>query len=1483
MLNGLNIPCPNGPADGEECWIRQSTDIEVAVSDQGVCNPPSGLDWCEITYMLDGSGPNLVVYEDLDGELTWGHTLSFEEDSLHVLSVTCMDRAGNLLEDIEAFRVDDTPPETTKTYDIPNFAPFGDINNGAPYPHYIDTTTSIVLDAIDPDPTGESCNIGDVTTYYFDTIVPDYQCENEGECQPICKPLPFLPVGTFGEPSVTPCSWETYLAPFTKGEESCHILQFYSVDGIGNIENMNHQCVFVEDKPPIVNKNNGDAIFDFGEPNFITSVNSRGGFHWITSDMPITFTCTDQEPHPSGNEELCFKVSYDYPNWDYVTNDYCDGELENGYCCVDATPNDPFDFYFNENEESMHNLEYFCRDALGHKSDEHIQYYKVDDTAPSLIEKTIDGPRIALQGECPPRPGTDDICHIDGVTTIGVEVEDGGEICAIGVDECRWKYSVYNEFKGWSPYTEWYYTFPINFPEESKHELVIECYDELGNTMDDTEIFYVDKTAPETTFSVTGPQIPDPILESSDYPRYVDTVSRIVLSATDDIGPHDSGVDETYYRVTQVDEQYCESAASGCSAAQGDGVLGGWATYSVPFGIDESCHLIEYYSVDNVDKIEDTEKQCVFSDHTAPLIEKEFVGSQIPNPAIDYPYPHYINSDTMVYIVATDPEPHPSGMNNVKYKVTLVGNDACMSENVCELTEGSGEFIPINGGEVRFPILEDSCHLIEIEAEDNVGKKSAHKQCVFVDNQKPLIEREIIGPKIGDCAQGHIDDCYIDGVTTIEVTVTDPEPHPVNGVTCEWDYDVLGGEKTGTGDSGLTSPFIISFPEESEHLLTIICRDDLGNEVVYDETLLVDKTAPGINKYYGQPRYYSDIANDNLCYKDGDNRWNCYESLAPALSDIGYTELPRGNIMYSTEGPLLEISVQMSGLKANTDYQLTLNGRDGNDGNSELGNNCDNPNGPKAGYVHAWECGTWAGGTGQEGFWNFDMTATSDNEGNYESTYYLEMPDGHYGIGPTHNFGVGFIVKEAADVPGGSNYPPILMEYSGLDWMVGPYSYPMWINSNTPIFGEVTDDGPHKSGVSVVKYRTTRVDDEYCWNDDDNYDCEDAVVDGDWTTVDSNDYDLFEFNIDEDSCHLIEIYAEDNVEKNDLHKQCVFVDNLPPTPVKTVGEPRDIWNGLDAKFYELDDFCLIENNCWKVTMDTPISMSCEDSEPHPVGNERVCFNVELDGDDWTGGVNGYCNEYNGVMNDEGYCCFDRSVGEDFRFLESSEHNLKFYCEDALGNRGPIDDEKFKVDGEGFEIQINKKWNLISVPVVLLNDDPEEVFKNVDVDECIQSVWAYDGVGDEWTVWTPGDAPDNLRVEPGYGYWIVANHDCMLMIGGSLLSPGRTPPSRELVSGWNLVGYYGMDDQEGYYGPNGNGRDAYCAFYSLTGGFFDNPQWSEVSGYWELYNPDTFESYSPGDSLDSGAGYWIFMKDGSDVYSPSSVCWDKNEMLGGILA
>jgi hypothetical protein len=709
-----------------------------------------------------------------------------------------------------------------------------------------------------------------------------------------------------------------------------------------------------------------------------------------------------------------------------------------------------------------------------------------------------------------------------------------------------------------------------------------------------------------------------------------------------------------------------------------------------------------------------------------------------------------------------------------------------------------------------------------------------HRQYYAVESVPPEIIKTVSDPKIpcqvlvggleGEAegegegeGEGEPTDCYmIDTATEIWVDVFDPEPHPVDSEWCEWGYWWLDQYYGNFYED--TFPFQIVFGDgehaESEHQLHIYCEDALGNWVEDIELFIVDKTPPGIWKYYIGP------------YKTKD------------FYDEGY----------------------------------------------------------------------WA----------------------------------------------------------------------------------KYINKDTEIHAGVTDDGPHQTGIKEVKYRFELVDDEECKlyygtpkSETQDFECDETEGTADWIIVDPADYDGWMFNIEDDSCHLIEIMATDNVDKCALHKQWVYVDNTGPDPVKEVGEPKAPWDGQDSYFYPwIKDYCWNENgsgiDCWKVTMQTPIYMNCDDPEPHPVGDKAYCFKVEMDGEDVT---ERYCDWYHGWYdkNDDGFCCKrirragpcnegdlecieeetleieDCAEGDlecfrrrrTFYFLEETEHNLKYYCVDKLGNVGPEDEEKFKVEGTKFEIPLYKKWNLISVPFVLLDNAPEEVFKDT---PGVESVWTYDpencADSGDWCVWSSGEMPDNLNsIDPGWGYWVMEKEDpdgdcamsctegdvaCLgkcgvsewLTIGGSLFSPRELPPSRSMLKGWNLIGYYGTSWELYPFGDEDfvcgdaikfpdryiYGDKAYCSLNSLVDTQEGYPRWSSL---WSYIRCPILEGVAPGlieldgtwvgintcadeDSplqtalsrMYAGRGYWVEM-DVEDYYAPATTCiWNEDFQCkwtgGGIL-
>ncbi len=374
---------------------------------------------------------------------------------------------------------------------------------------------------------------------------------------------------------------------------------------------------------------------------------------------------------------------------------------------------------------------------------------------------------------------------------------------------------------------------------------------------------------------------------------------------------------------------------------------------------------------------------------------------------------------------------------------------------------------------------------------------------------------------------------------------------------------------------------------------------------------------------------------------------------------------------------------------------------------------------------------------------------------------------------------------------------------------------------------------------------------------------------GEWS-----DWIIYEepFSFSESSVHELEYYSvacdfeEEHLFEIDL------VDWNAPVGEKIVGTPHIKWDGTDSIFYpEIEELCWNgqgnEMECWKITLDTPVTITCEDPEPHPVGEEKSCFRIEWDKDDIT---EVYCDEnhYNGDFNvfEDGYCCVESKI--ELYFGEETEHNLKYYCVDALGNKGPVDDEKFKVEGKKFDIYLNKKWNLISSPVLPLDRNIEVVFS--EISEKIDSVWTFDAFANEWFVFHPGSPEtSNLgEIISGNGYWVAAFEDCVLSLGGSEFSPFL---NKKLKAGWNMIGYFSKDGNSAYAGPNlnGDGKEAHCALLSLKSSQFDKG-WTTLLTYWEKDNPNQWKSFEETDYMNPGAGYWISIPQ-NRTYTYSTNC------------
>lgn len=1492
--------------------------------------------YCRFRYSVNGGEPGSWMYFDNEGDYyEFIEDYNFEEDSEHFVEIECKDIAKNITTVTETDFIETVEPNLSKHFTGPQKT---DPESGA---EWIDTASRVVIESSDPDPhpsglfktywrndllEGEI----DWDNYEFDACYEphiycgDYQDECAQVAIDVCEESLVGGVESYLsclDSEIIECGYQEYVGEIAKEEESCHVLNYLSIDNLGNINFAEPNCFFVDKTPPIITKEVGDpkvpmppydefqthgngtaewaelenyfgnysarlyvpdgtvdiaaiefdvdiALEDITELSFWQKISNSYGVNvilgidadgdgtyesldkpWHFSHSPAdlgddSFISMDGMSPSSGSWEEVDTTSISHwwtPNnvgdgfcadfgWNYLSDiqsaskcrieptdrvkvirlliggsgtwmdkvAYVDDITLNGKIILEPqnwwiTTNTSIDlscedvgnhpsndvtihykYRVNEGEDfdewtdtiseqtdevsftfeetSIHELEYWCTDAVDKESQ---HYFETDyvDNEPPIITKEMIG--TAHLGDCPDGENLEHgDCYVadNGENGVAIHVEDTPANHMVDDVSCNYELwwetdleTCIDEFDGTHLYNfETGECFvegdsfgeegaDIIFYQDSTHNLNISCQDALGNSVEDEETFLVDSTSPDTnkTFSPEGTYY---ITEGENQLlEWIDTATLITLEAEDE----KVGVAETYYRVEgpfiEESEELCWDVCEEYEyhSARDEG----WSLYEQPFnGIDESCHVVEYYSVDLLGNEEEVNWQCMFVDKTRPVVEKQNPESGVPgsgeplfttedNPNGDFLFvtTNRNNPETSeITFTCEDQQPHPAGARDFAFRVSFDYPEPTteITSDYCEYYGGTIDdgwcIIPLGEDEeFKFNFLEESEHNLEYYCTDNVGKISEeHVQYYKVDDTPPVITKEVVGPQIGECPG---EECIIDGVTEIYVSAVDPIPHPVNDVLCSWDYSVEGGEKIGQGEEDVIPPFVVNFPEESHHNLTITCWDALGNETEDRSIYAVDKTAPVTEKTYGDPIY-----------------------------------------------------------------------------------------------------------PGSEG-------------------------------------------------------------------------YPKWVTSDTNVFLSASDDaGPHVSGVNATYYRVTLLeDDEYCnyEQSEEPLECDDAEGDGQWI-----EYVGEPFNLPEDSCHLIEYYSVDNVEKEEeVNKQCTYVDNQAPQWVKTVGDPSTgCEEGMDcSQPFNTDEGMINVEWEYKVTQMTPITLDCNDPEPHPVNNSQVCYRYFLDGNTM--------DHLQTEGDEDGWIC--EPAAATIHFGEDSMHQLEFYCEDALGNQGETDVEIIKVEGSKFDLLLNSKWNLVSVPFKLFNDNPDAVF--AEFSDNIESVWTYDSEIEEWLVYRPDEETiDTLTsIEPGWGYWVYSNEDeLVLTLGGSLFSTGPNlegPPERQLMPGWNLIGYYGAswelydywDDYESQCGEWNFPEDivfgdkAYCALNSLVDTKEGFPKWSGLWGYvncggddgaWVGINACIVNPvYQPMMRMYAGRGYWVEM-DVEDSYSPATTCiWNED--------
>ena len=202
------------------------------------------------------------------------------------------------------------------------------------------------------------------------------------------------------------------------------------------------------------------------------------------------------------------------------------------------------------------------------------------------------------------------------------------------------------------------------------------------------------------------------------------------------------------------------------------------------------------------------------------------------------------------------------------------------------------------------------------------------------------------------------------------------------------------------------------------------------------------------------------------------------------------------------------------------------------------------------------------------------------------------------------------------------------------------------------------------------------------------------------------------------------------------------------------------------------------------------------------------------------------------------------------YTTTGNYTVTLNVTDCVGNNG-TDTLLVSVTQETFDIQLvhSSGWNLISTPLMPLNDSIENVTANIAAN--LTAVWAYrynsTSGSMEWLSYSPAPASDTLHhIEAGWGYWVSVTSDDTLTIKGTFFPTGTTPPpTYDVYTGWNLIGFHSQ--------ANKNASIYLSNLYSTQGA----PLWSTLYKYTAPIGP--YVSIGENVLMTKGDGHWLSMK------------------------
>jgi len=350
--------------------------------------------------------------------------------------------------------VDDSPPVTVKEYGFPK-----EIRGGDDYISFISPIYLNVTDGGTPPAIVDLCTI-----YYriwFNSTWTSWM---------------------HGSPAA---DVEFTLDDIGLGDDGKYYIEFYAIDGLGNVEGVKNQTFYVDNSmaiPPETGTEINSSIY-----------NNATGEYWATSDSNITLNTNI----PS--IEIWYRIwvhgSWSiYQRWTLYTSP------------------------FTIPEEGLYRIECYCIDKYGRNESDPTwggtkNYTIFIDNSPPVITESIGEPNIKI---------SKNEFFVTPDTQIAFSAKDAGKY-PVGLDTLQ--YRIWNS-GSWSAWAD--YVNPIQFTTPSTYYLEVRASDLLGNTFVRNITFHVelDERSPVSEIHIT--------LDPS---GYVGGSSTFHIYADDDWGP----------------------------------------------------------------------------------------------------------------------------------------------------------------------------------------------------------------------------------------------------------------------------------------------------------------------------------------------------------------------------------------------------------------------------------------------------------------------------------------------------------------------------------------------------------------------------------------------------------------------------------------------------------------------------------------------------------------------------------------------------------------------------------------------------------------------------------------------------------------------------------------------------------------------------------------------------------------------------------